>query len=94
MDADKHKRSDQPPKGRRQRSSANDSGLSFEAEPTDIEGSPDDGRGTETDPGSSSPSAAFTPGPAADAHNPFWTPVTGIVVAVVIALIIAAFWLL
>lgn len=94
MDSEKRMRSDRPSKGNRQPSSANDSGLSFEAEPTGIEGSPDEGRSTNADPGSSSASAAFTPGPSADAHSPFWTPMTGIVIVLVIGLVIAAFWLL
>lgn len=94
MDPEEHNRSDQPSTGGRQRTSTNESGLSFEAEPTDIEGSAKEGGGADSDPGSSSPSAAFTPGPAADAHSPFWTPVTVIVVVLVIALVVAAFWLL
>lgn len=94
MDTDAREKSDRPAKGNAQRTNADDTGLSFEAEPTGVEGSPDQGGKRGSDPGRSSSLAALTPGPPADVHHPFWTPTTAILVAVLLALIVAAVWLL
>lgn len=94
MTPDEPKKPEQSTAASGQRTSVEDSGLSFEEEPTGIDGSPDQGGSTGSDPGRSSPSAAFTPGPPAKPHSPFFTPAAGILLVIIISLVVAALWLI
>lgn len=73
---------------------SNESGLSFEEEPTGLESSADQGGSLGSDPGRTSPSAAFTPGPPARGRSPFLSPTAVLTVVVLILLVVAAIWLL
>lgn len=79
---------------RGQPTESNDSGLSFQEEPTDLEASADQGGSLGSDPGRTSPSAAFTPGPPARGRSPFLSPASVLMVLVLIVLVVAAIWLL
>ena len=94
MDAEDRKRD--PPTGAEsgQPTDSNDSGLSFEEEPTGLEPAADQGGSHGSDPGRSSPSAAFTPGPPARGRSPFLSPAAVLMAVVLLVLIVAAISLL
>src|SRR5690606_29860800 len=83
--------------GGKQRSTQNDTGLSFQEEPTGLERGPDAAGRDAPDPAVTSSHAAFTPGPAEEASADTGAKPLNrgiIILAVLILLFLVAVWLL
>ena len=96
---DEQQKPDTPegPVGGKHRSTQNDTGLSFQAEPTGLESGPETAGRDAADPAVTSPRAAFTPGPTdAPASETGTKPLNRgiLIMAALILVFLLAIWLL